>query len=89
MSHVALQGFASGRVQGVGYRAFARQQALAEGVGGHARNCADGRVELLLCGEEDAVKRVVIALQRGPAQARVDALELAPSDASASDFQTG
>jgi acylphosphatase len=89
MNHVVLRGFASGKVQGVSYRAFARERALAEGVSGHAINCDDGRVDLLLCGEEEAVKRVILALQEGPRNARVDALELTPVDDAASGFTIG
>src|SRR5262249_62389679 len=43
-----------GRVQGVGYRYFARRQAEALGVTGYARNRADGTVEVVGEGTEDA-----------------------------------
>lgn len=67
-------GFISGKVQGVGFRAFAREQAVAAGVIGWARNLPDGRVEAVLQGASDAVERVAAALRRGPPQARVDAV---------------
>ena len=76
MSSLCLHGYARGRVQGVSYRAFARSQAIAHAVHGYARNLVDGRVELLLCGEESAIQSVVAALRKGPPLAHVDAVEL-------------
>lgn len=79
MKRVCLHGHARGRVQGVSYRAFARQSALRHGVSGYARNLADGRVELLLCGGEEAVDAVAAELRRGPPLAQVDAVALTPT----------
>ena len=61
----------SGRVQGVGFRWFAKDAATREGVTGWVRNEADGRVEALVEGEADAVTRVEAALRTGPRGARV------------------
>ena len=55
----------SGHVQGVGYRWFVRTLAEAAGLSGSARNLADGRVEVVLEGPEDAVAAVVAQLD-GP-----------------------
>ncbi|MFL6576710.1 MAG: acylphosphatase, partial [Povalibacter sp.] len=44
---VARRCFVSGRVQGVYYRASARQKAIELGVSGYASNLEDGRVEVL------------------------------------------
>lgn len=74
-----LRGFVSGRVQGVSYRAFVREQALSAGLTGWAKNLADGRVEVLLCGDDDAVERVAQALREGPPLARVAEVALAPA----------
>ena len=55
----------SGRVQGVGYRWFVRRTAEAAGLVGFARNLPDGRVEVALEGDDDAVEAVLAALE-GP-----------------------
>ncbi|MBE0509904.1 MAG: acylphosphatase [Chromatiales bacterium] len=65
----------SGRVQGVWFRDSARRQALALGVTGYARNLDDGQVELLACGESQALDAFQHWLERGPELARVDGLE--------------
>ena len=61
----------SGRVQGVWYRKSAQQQALALAVTGYANNLLDGRVEVLACGEEHAVEKLIDWLWQGPEHAQV------------------
>jgi len=73
---ICLRGHVSGRVQGVSFRAFVRTEAQRAGVSGWAKNLADGRVEVLLCGAEAAVRTVAEALHRGPPHARVSAVVL-------------
>lgn len=75
MSKICLHGYVSGVVQGVWYRQSTRQQALAAGVSGWAKNLADGRVEVLLCGEYEAVSQVERWLHRGPVRASVSSVE--------------
>jgi acylphosphatase len=62
----------SGRVQGVAFRAYTRQQALALGLHGHALNLRDGRVEVLAVGDADAIERLGEWLWQGSPLARVD-----------------
>jgi acylphosphatase len=64
----------SGRVQGVFYRASARDQALELGLAGHAKNRLDGTVEVLASGPADALDRLQRWLQQGPPAARVEAV---------------
>ncbi|MFG1395802.1 acylphosphatase [Roseixanthobacter pseudopolyaromaticivorans] len=66
-----------GRVQGVGYRAWCAHGAEARGLSGWVRNRANGSVEAVLAGADDAaVDEMVQACGSGPAGARVDALRL-------------
>jgi acylphosphatase len=80
----------SGRVQGVGYRAFARREAEALGLSGHAMNLPDGRVEVLAIGDAAARERLSAALARGPVLARVIGIERCPAEADPTGrFATG
>ncbi len=62
----------SGRVQGVGFRAFVADTARAEGLSGWVRNLPDGRVEAHAEGESEALARFEWRLWQGPPAARVD-----------------
>jgi len=64
-----------GRVQGVWYRASARDEALKLGLSGWIRNCRDGSVETVACGTPDALASFKSWLQEGPPAARVDHVE--------------
>jgi len=66
----------TGRVQGVGYRAWAIETAARLGVRGWVRNRRDGSVEALVIGEEDAVAAMIEACREGPFAARVTEIEL-------------
>jgi acylphosphatase len=70
-----LRAFVSGRVQGVGYRAFTRSKAKLLGLKGFVRNLPDGRVEVYAEGKEDALKELLNYLRKGPVLARVDRVE--------------
>jgi acylphosphatase len=69
--HVVIRG----RVQGVGYRAFAEYVALDHGLEGWVRNRRDGAVEAVFAGPADVVAAVIEACRGGPPGARVDAIE--------------
>jgi acylphosphatase len=66
----------SGRVQGVFYRGTAAQRARELGVRGYARNLPDGRVEVLACGEIQAVQTFVDWLWIGSSASKVTAVEV-------------
>ncbi|MFO1351342.1 MAG: acylphosphatase [Gammaproteobacteria bacterium] len=72
---ICMRYWISGRVQGVWYRAATQQQAEQLALTGYARNLPDGRVEVLACGEEQAVAILQNWLWQGPPQARVTAVE--------------
>ena len=65
----------AGHVQGVGYRDWLMRQARRHGLDGWVRNRADGSVEALLSGEEDALQVVLSACRRGPPLARVESID--------------
>jgi acylphosphatase len=65
----------TGRVQGVGFRYWAEQQALLRGLEGFVRNRRDGSVEALFCGPAKMVAAVLKACQEGPPGSWVSAVE--------------
>ena len=73
---VARRFVVSGRVQGVGFRYFTQDAARREGIAGLVRNLLDGRVEVLAEGDEEALKRLELAIRRGPSGARVERVEV-------------
>lgn len=80
-----------GRVQGVWFRASTREQAQRLGLRGHARNLADGCVEVLAVGDADAIDALAGWLAHGPPNARVDGVERTGADAAEAGegFETG
>jgi len=62
----------TGRVQGVGYRAWAVAMASSLGLKGWVRNRSDGTVEALFHGEETVIEAMIDACKEGPPAARVD-----------------
>lgn len=61
----------SGRVQGVCFRASARDTARTLRLTGWVRNLSDGRVEAVACGESAALEAFGRWLAHGPPHARV------------------
>jgi len=66
-----LTAHVKGRVQGVGFRWWTRARALELGLRGSATNLADGRVEVVAEGEEQAVRALVELLRGAGAPGRV------------------
>jgi acylphosphatase len=66
----------AGRVQGVFFRASCADEARRLGVVGFARNLRDGRVEVVVEGDADAVDALVDWCRHGPPNARVDDVEI-------------
>lgn len=60
-----------GRVQGVGFRAWAVHEAMQRNLRGWVRNRRDGSVEALIIGQADAVAAMAAACRRGPPLADV------------------
>ena len=70
----------SGQVQGVFFRASAREEADRSGVAGWARNLPDGRVEAVLEGPEEAVEAMVGWCREGTSLADVREVEVHAED---------
>jgi acylphosphatase len=68
-----------GDVQGVGFRAYTRQEARRLGLRGYVRNLPSGEVEIVAEGDGEHVDRLVAWAHRGPPAARVEALTVAPA----------
>jgi acylphosphatase len=64
----------SGRVQGVGFRWFVREEARRLGLSGWVTNLPSGDVEVTASGEDRAVGRLRRALEVGPTGAQVSAV---------------
>lgn len=61
-----LEIIVSGRVQGIGYRAFSMRAAENCNIKGSVKNLVDGRVKILAIGEEEAMEQFVAKLKKGP-----------------------
>ncbi|MGE0472863.1 MAG: acylphosphatase [Nitrospirales bacterium] len=66
----------SGRVHGVGFRAFVHRQATNLGLDGWVRNCADGTVETQVEGERAVIETFLEQLRKGPTLSRVEAVQV-------------
>jgi acylphosphatase len=66
----------SGDVQGVGFRWFVQGRASAAGLSGSARNLPDGRVEVVLEGDDDDVNAVLAALDGPDAPGAVSGVDV-------------
>ena len=66
----------SGRVQGVGFRAFTKRLAGELKLNGWVRNLDDGRVEALVIGSELQLKSFEAMLSKGPPHGQVDSMQV-------------
>jgi len=83
MGAVRVHLFIQGRVQGVSFRYYTMQEARSLGLTGWVRNLWDGRVEVLLDGDDDAVKQMVEWCQRGPPSSVVEDVEITWEESTA------
>ena len=71
----------TGRVQGVWFRGWTVDQAVALGLDGWVRNRRDGSVEILVSGPDAAVEALIGRCRQGPPAARVDAVAVIEAEA--------
>jgi acylphosphatase len=75
---ICVHAVASGRVQGVCYRAFVQEYAFEFGVFGWVKNLPDGNVEAEIEGDASAVGKLLEAMRKGPMMAHVENVSVEP-----------
>jgi acylphosphatase len=79
-SRAAVRVRVTGRVQGVSFRAWVRDEAERLGLAGWVQNERDGSVTALLAGPEARLSEMVEGLWRGPPAARVSGVATEPAE---------
>lgn len=74
IKHLQIRIF--GKVQGVFFRASAKEQADALGITGFARNEPDGSLYIEIEGKEESLDRFIAWCKKGPPLARVEFVEI-------------
>jgi len=62
VAHVFITGF----VQGVGFRAFIKHNALKLGLTGWVKNLPDNRVEAFFQGSKEQIEKIIFICKKGP-----------------------
>jgi len=75
----------TGRVQGVGFRAFVEREAEALGLVGWVRNRRDGTVEAVFAGSESEIQHILMELNAGPPAAAVTDVRTGPYEGPVPD----
>ncbi|MDE0297340.1 MAG: acylphosphatase [Candidatus Poribacteria bacterium] len=70
----------SGRVQGVGFRDFARRSAEKHGIHGYTKNLGNGDVEIVAEGARIALHEFLVVLEKGPPMGIVDRVRIDERD---------
>lgn len=70
--HVLISGF----VQGIGFRAFVKKHARELGLTGWVANTQDGKVEAVLQGRTENIKKMILLCRKGPFLADVKDLKI-------------
>ncbi len=79
--------FVSGRVQGVGFRRFARNAADRFGVDCNPINLRDGRVFVLAEGRREALDLLINELRKGPTFAHVEGVDVTFTEAMGNVYE--
>jgi len=88
---VRLTAFVHGYVQGVGFRWFTRSKAMELGLVGSATNLADGRIEIVVEGQQQACDDLLAWLRGGRTPGSVDQVveQFAPARGTFKRFDVG
>lgn len=79
MGKICTAVYVYGVVQGVGFRYSTQHQATLLGLSGYARNQDDGGVEVVACGEQAQVDKLLAWLkQGGPRGAKIERILTEP-----------
>lgn len=70
-----LKVYVSGSVQGVGYRYFVKGYADSLKISGYARNLGDGRVEVLMQGDDTAIEALINHIKQGSRYSSVTSID--------------
>ncbi len=65
-----------GRVQGVGFRYFVKENAKRFGVNGYVKNIPGGNVEVDAEGDKDSLDKFLEKCYQGPPQSNVDSFQI-------------
>jgi acylphosphatase len=82
----AIHVLIAGRVQGVGFRWFARVSARRLGLNGWVRNRPDGTVEIAAEGPQEKLDQFLREMRRGPDAAHVETVGELDAIAEALEF---
>lgn len=77
----------SGKVQGVGFRFHAHEQARSLGILGWIRNLDNGKVEAVAFGSRSAMESFINWMTEGPPKAKVQNFEQQDLDVSQCHFK--
>ncbi|MDA8016492.1 MAG: acylphosphatase [Thermoanaerobaculia bacterium] len=71
----AIRFMVEGRVQGVSFRFYTRENADRLDLVGYVRNLSDGRLEVVAYGTEKHLDGLEKKLHKGPRMARIESIE--------------
>jgi acylphosphatase len=77
---VSMELYIKGKVQGVFFRATAKDIADKMGITGEIENLGNGNVRARITGDEDRVNEFVEWCRKGPQRARVDKVSVSKTE---------
>ena len=81
MSKKRVQAYYAGKVHSVGFRSTAKLAAKQLGLVGFAKNCDDGRVEVVCEGEEGVISEFLKEIEDGVLKKYITNIDLTWSEA--------